>query len=93
MLMPDIQNTAIRTLPIHLAVTISHHQQDITTYQETNSYRKQVFSCIDLIFCNNQNLISNYGVDLSISEKCHCNIIFGKINTHIPLPPSYVREV
>ena len=26
-------------------------------------------SCIDLIFCNNLNIISKYGVDLSIFEK------------------------
>ena len=51
------------------------------------------FSCIDLIFCNNQNLISGYGFGLSIFEKCHHNTIFGKIKIHIPLPPSYVREV
>ena len=51
------------------------------------------FSCIDLIFCNKQNLISNYGVDLSIFEKCHHNIIFGKINIHILLSPTYVCEV
>ena len=49
-------------------------------------------SCIDLIFCHNLNIISNYGVDLSIFEKCH-NIIFGKSNIRIPLPSSYVREV
>ena len=39
------------------------------------------------------NLISNFGVDFSIFEKCHHNIIFGKINIRIPLPPSYIREV
>ena len=50
-------------------------------------------SCIDLIFCTNKNIISNYGVDVSISEKCNHNIIFGKINISVPLPPVYVREV
>ena len=45
------------------------------------------------LFCNNMNLISNFGVDFSIFEKCHHNIIFGKINIRIPLPPSYIREV
>ena len=50
-------------------------------------------SCIDLIFCTNKNIISNYGVDVSIFEKCHHNIIFGKINISVPLPPVYVREV
>ena len=49
--------------------------------------------CINLIFCNNQNLISDYGVDLSIFQKCHHNITLGKINIHIPLPLSYVCEV
>ena len=51
------------------------------------------FSCIDLIFCDNLNIISNYSADLSIFEKCHHNIIFGKINIRILPPPSYVREV
>ena len=50
-------------------------------------------SCTDLIFCNNLNLFSNYGVDLSLFEKCHHNIIFGKINIRILLPPSQVRQV
>ena len=50
-------------------------------------------SCIDFLFCNNLNLIANYGVNLSLFENCHHNIIFGKINIRIPLPPSYVREV
>ena len=50
-------------------------------------------SCIDVIFCNNLNLLSNYGIDLSLFEKCHNDIIFGKINIRIPLLPSYVREV
>ena len=50
-------------------------------------------SCIDLIFCNNLNLLSSYGVDLSLFQKCHHNIIFGKTNIRILLPPNYVREV
>ena len=35
-------------------------------------------SCIDFLFCNNLNLIANYGVNLSLFENCHHNIIFGK---------------
>ena len=50
-------------------------------------------SCIDLLFCTNQNTISNYGVDVSIFDKCHHNIIFGKANIRVPLPPVYIREV
>ena len=49
-------------------------------------------SCIDLIFCTNQSVISNHGVDVSIFDKCHY-IIYGKINIRVPLPPAYVREV
>ena len=50
-------------------------------------------SCIDLIFCTSQNLISKYGVDASIFDKCHHNIIYGKIDIRVPLPPKYVRKV
>ena len=50
-------------------------------------------SCIDLIFCTNQSVISKHGVNVSIFDKCHHNIIYGKINIHVPLPPTYVREV
>ena len=50
-------------------------------------------SCIDLIFCTNQSVISNHGVDVSIFDKCHHNIIYGKINIRVSLPPTYVRDV
>ena len=45
-------------------------------------------SCIDLIFCTNQSVTSNHGVDVSIDDKCHDNIIYGKINIRVPLPPN-----
>ena len=50
-------------------------------------------SCIDLIFCTNQNVISYYGIDVSMFKKCHHNIIHGKIDIRVPLPPVCVREV
>ena len=50
-------------------------------------------SCIDVIFCTNQSVISNHGVDVSSFDKCHHNIIYGKINICVPLPPTYVQEV
>ena len=49
--------------------------------------------CIDLLFCTNQNTISNYGVNASIFDKCHHNIIFGKVNICVPLPPVSIGEV
>ena len=50
-------------------------------------------SCIHLIFCPNQSVISNHGVDVSIFDKCHHDIIYDKINIRVPLPPTYVRKV
>ena len=50
-------------------------------------------SWIDLLSCTNQNTISNYGVDDSVFNKCHHNLIFGKVNIRVPLPPVYIREV
>ena len=50
-------------------------------------------SCIDFISCTTLNVISKHGVDVTIFDKCHHNIIYGKINIRVPLPPTYVREV
>ena len=50
-------------------------------------------SCIDLLFCTNQNTISNYGVDVSIFDKCYHNIIFSKATILVLLPPGYIHEV
>ena len=49
--------------------------------------------CIDLLFCTNQNTISNYAVDVLIFDKCYYNIIFGKVNIRVPLPPVNIHEV
>ena len=49
-------------------------------------------SCIDLIFCTNLNVISKHSVDVSIFDKCHNDIIYGKINIIVPVPTIYVRE-
>ena len=48
---------------------------------------------IDLFFCTNLPVISKHGVDVSIFDKCHHDIIYGKINIRAPLPPIYVCEV
>ena len=46
-------------------------------------------SCTDLIFCTKQNAISKDGVDVSIFDKCHHDIIYGivygKINIRVPV--------
>ena len=50
-------------------------------------------SFIDLIFCTNQSVISNHGVDVSIFDKCHHNIIYGKVDIRVFFPSSYVQEI
>ena len=44
-------------------------------------------SCIDLIFSSNVNLTKNCGVEQSLYEKCHHNIINGTLHFNIPPPP------
>ena len=51
------------------------------------------FSCIDLFFTSIPSFISASGGELSLYDKCHHNLIYGKINFTVPLPPSYIREV
>ena len=50
-------------------------------------------SCIDLIFCNKPELISEYGTDYSLFQTCHHNLIFGKINAKIPVSLAFIVEV
>ena len=45
------------------------------------------------LFCTNTNVTSKDWVDISIFEKCYHNIIFGKTDVRLPLPPNYVCEV
>ena len=92
-LMLDAQNGAIMISPIQMGVhlLLSHRQQDINKLS-TNLLILETIHFLTSI-CNKMNIMSNYGVDLSIFKKRHQKIIFGKINIRIPLPPSYVREV
>ena len=50
-------------------------------------------SCIDLIFCNKPELISEYGIDHSLFQTCHHNLSFAKIKAKISVHPAYSREV
>ena len=84
----DINNA--KCCPLDIPTSSAEYKQIISKPIHTVN---NSFSCIDLIFCNNLNTISNYGIYLSIFEKYHHNIIFGKINIRILLPPSNVREI
>ena len=50
-------------------------------------------SCIDLIFCNQPNLIIDSGAHSSLHENCHHQIIFAKIIFNIHVPPPYERHI
>jgi hypothetical protein len=50
-------------------------------------------SCIDLLFCDQPNLITESGVHSSLYNTCHHQIIFAKIDFRVYLPPPYKREI
>ena len=54
---------------------------------------KESSSCSKLIFATSPNLIGETGVELSVFEKCHHNLIYGITDFKVPLPPPYLREV
>ena len=50
-------------------------------------------SFIDLIFCNKPEIVSEFGIDHSLFQTCHHNLIFAKISANMFLPLNYNREV
>ena len=51
------------------------------------------FSCIDLIFISQPNLITESGDHPSLYPNSHHKIIFAKFNLEIIYPPLYFRDV
>ena len=50
-------------------------------------------SCIDLIFTSNPSIIVDSGIEKSLFSSCHHDIIYGKINFRVPLPPPQFRTI
>ena len=50
-------------------------------------------SCMDFIFTSNTNLVTDFGVNSTLHETCHQNLIFGKINFNNPLPSPFYRNI
>ena len=50
-------------------------------------------SCIDLIFTNQSNLVTESGVHPSLHPKCHHQIVFAKLNLKVEYPPLYERLI
>ena len=51
------------------------------------------FSCIDLIFTSQPNLVIESGVHPSLHQNCHHQIIYAKFNLQMFYPPPYCREI
>ena len=50
-------------------------------------------SSIDLLFTNQQNLITDLGVHPSLHSNCHHQIIYRKFNLKTFYPPQYERHI
>ena len=51
------------------------------------------FSCIDLIFSNQTNIITDSGVHPTLHSNCHHQIVYSKLNLKIEYPPPYTRKI
>ena len=50
-------------------------------------------SCIDLIFSSQPNLVMSSGINSSLYQNCHHQIIFSKFDLKVHYLPLYEREV
>ena len=60
---------------------------------EPTYFVNKTSSCIDLIFSSDLNITRNCGIEKTIHEKCHRNIIYGTLNFNVPLPLPLYREI
>ena len=60
---------------------------------EPTHHTRNSFSCNDLIFASQPNLLMEPGVHSSLHESCHHQIIYAKCNFKIYYPPLYEREI
>ena len=60
---------------------------------EPTHFVNKTSSCIDLIFSSDLNITSNCGIEKTIHEKCHDDIIYRTLNFNVPLPLPYCREI
>ena len=53
-------------------------------------FTKHSSSCTDLIFTSNPSILVDSGIKKSLCSSCHHNIIYGKIDFEVPLPPPHL---
>ena len=71
----------------NIATTSGYNQM----IDKPTHYINESSSCTHLIFSSNVTLTKNCGVEQSLSEACHHNIIYRTLYFNIPLPPLYFR--
>ena len=60
---------------------------------EPTNIRTTGMSCIDLIITDQPNLFVDFGVYSPLDDHCQHQIIHGKLNISVPIPPPYKRKV
>ena len=58
---------------------------------KSSHFTNNLSSCIDLIFTFNPSITVDLGIGKSLCSSCHHDIIYGKINFRVPLPPPHFR--
>ena len=71
------------------SLTTSYGFQQLIS--EPTHILKNSSSCIDLIFTDQPNLITDSGTHPSLHPNCHLHITFCKTNLKITYPPPYMR--
>ena len=61
--------------------------------EATHLPRENIATCVDLIFTNQPFLFVDSGVISSPDEKCKHQVIHGKVNFEVPVPPKYTRKM
>lgn len=61
--------------------------------EPTNFEPNKSPSCVDLIFASQPNLVVESGIQLSLFNTCHHQIVYAKVSFKVQLPPTYEREV
>ena len=84
--------TRINTAGLELdsITTTSCYSQMIN---KPSHFVNESLSCIISIFSSNTSFIKNCGIELSICEKCHHNIIQGTLNFDVAFHSPYYRDV
>ena len=87
LLMTDPPRKGVKLIMLHLS--FFYHKYKRTKYHIYQSFS----SCIDLIFTNQPNLVTDSGVHPWLHSNCHHQIVYAKFNFKIIYPPPYVRHI